>query len=234
LPATWNGLDAAVLALPHTLAFPVPLAAGVPELLYLHLPPGTPNTDLGAFTFGRVLDPMWKEYLNVVGGGWVPVLASGATQPASVSASMWSELPLGQATGQLGPRLGPPRSPTINGLSLSSPRAGVTTTPTIGWSAPAIGNATSYTVEIREVSRIGGRTLVRPRSLVSFTVFGGATQSLTLPPGILAAGREYIVGIQARSGPWDVIDAPPGRGYAAWGLGLPAHFAYGVSAKFSP
>jgi hypothetical protein len=232
--ATWNGLDAAVLALPHTLAFPVPLAAGVPELLYLHLPPGTPNTDLGAFTFGRVLDPMWKEYLNVVGGGWVPVLASGATQPTSVSASMWSELPLGQATGQLGPRLGPPRSPTINGLSLSSPRAGVTTTPTIGWSAPAIGNATSYTVEIREVSRIGGRTLVRPRSLVSFTVFGGATQSLTLPPGILAAGREYIVGIQARSGPWDVIDAPPGRGYAAWGLGLPAHFAYGVSAKFSP
>ena len=231
--ASWTSVDVYVMAAPHTLEFPAPWAEGVPDVFWMTLPPGTPNTNLGTFSFGRGLDPMWKEFLEVGGGGWVPVLASGASQPAQVSSSVWSVLPLEQATGTLAPRLGPPRAPTLDGLSLSTPRVGVGTTPTIGWTAPSLGSPTSYTVELREVrSTFGGRT---GTGIVGyFSLFGAATQSLRLPPGILVPGREYVAVIRARSGPWDVVDAPAGRRGASTRAGYPVHNSSTVSAKFSP
>ena len=88
-------------------------------------------------------------------------------------------------------------------------------TPTLTWSAPTLGTATSYTVTIQGTSG----------QLLSATAY---ETSFAVPPGILFSGNTYWAAITANYGPWDAIDRAVNRG------GVPFDWADCVTNVFTP
>ena len=97
----------------------------------------------------------------------------------------------------------PPAAPLIGGKDAFAPRSGVGPTPSISWSAPAIGKPTSYVVGID-----GGNTPPQKGDIVSLsaTIYSGT--SFTLPAGYLRSGGAYSGSITANATPGDLINTP--------------------------
>ncbi|NTX53367.1 hypothetical protein [Myxococcus sp. CA039A] len=96
----------------------------------------------------------------------------------------------------LTPRLSPVRTPTLNGQDAFGTLSGVGLTPRLAWSAPSVGDATHYRVRIFEIYVDSeGSTVQGPQAGRLYT---SATQ-LTVPPGVLEAGKRYFALVEARS-----------------------------------
>lgn len=205
-----------VLAAPHSVSYPDMPASSLAGVATVGLQTNLSDADYGAVVYGHFLDPFWKEFRRVSYEFEIGTLAFGRVQ---------SDLPIsGLGAGAITPVIGPPKSPLVNGNDAFSFNTGVGLQPTISWSSPALGTATSYLVEIVAATLdctssggIGG---------ISALVRTGT--SFKVPAGVLRTGTPYRVTITARQAPWDTADAGPFR------TGTPLHIAQCVSNAFIP
>jgi hypothetical protein len=217
VPDPWQGLS--VLAIPRTVAFPdMPgLTAGT-SLAWVQGPQLT-DSDYGTIHYGQFLGPDWKEirYLLYFATAQVPMPGTTDTYPAGLSFTSFEAMP---TDDDVVPVLGPPRSPRIDGIDAFHALSGVGTTPTISWSPPRLGGATSYSVRIDVVSGTA------QFSSVGLRVYG--VTSVQVPAGLLTAGARYIATITSFSAPWDALDRAPLRS------GVPYSSSDCVTAVFTP
>ena len=127
------------------------------------------------------------------------------------------------SAGPVAPVLGPPHAPALNGRDAFAPQAGVGLQPTISWSPPSLGTATSYVVKIDLLS-----SGTPPPGLQEVTISVYTANSVQVPAGFLQPGRQYAATITAVSAPWDTLDRAPLR------FGAPARMTDCVTAVFTP
>lgn len=92
----------------------------------------------------------------------------------------------------LEPRLSQVLAPTIDSLDLYAEQTGFGTTPTIAWTAPAVGTPAFYEVGIVRLY-VDGDTTLRE----NIATFVTADTSLTVPDGVMSAGEAYVIAISA-------------------------------------
>jgi hypothetical protein len=184
---------------------PVPRA---PPTLFTMTVPGetTPDPVLGtALTYNRVLDTaLWNEWREVDFTGSVSFTTPGAsgTFTETVSVGRREAMP---ASTPLAPTLTPVRNLIVRattGLesSASATVTGVGLTPTLLWTAPLTGVATSYTVEVFRLGLDGSAS-----TSTKVATFVTASPQVAIPTGVLIAGSAHYVRVTARaiaSDPW--------------------------------
>jgi hypothetical protein len=100
------------------------------------------------------------------------------------------------SSGPVNAAVSAPRQARIGDADFRASLSGAGSTPTLSWSAPEVGVATWYEVQVWELSAAEGRTArTRGPKLVT------AATSLRLPPGILVADRSYVLELRAVSTP---------------------------------
>jgi hypothetical protein len=182
------------------------------------------DVDYGTFQYGEFLDSSWKTFRFFdYGFDVTPPVPGGVWQRPPIIVDILSS---SDAAGPIVPVVGPPTAPRIEGRDAFAAQGGVGLQPTISWSAPALGSATSYQLRIERVNGYAcvlGEEEVR---VVQAEVF--SRTSFKIPPGFLKAGGLYSAVITARSAPWDTGDHPPFR------TGVPLHTAPCVLGIFTP
>jgi hypothetical protein len=213
-----------VFAMPHGVEYPnQPQDSMVvrPLLLgfdFTHAAAVPPDTNYGVLTYGQFSDrPLWQEFRQILYMYDVPVTTPGAS-PFTTTAFLLALDSMSPAPPTpIAPMLGPVQAPQIGAKNLFAPQSAVGLQPTISWSPPALGSATSVVVAIDDVSS---------GAVLRATVRSG--RSFRVPPGFLVAGRTYQVTLTAQQAPWDVIDAPPLRS------GVPFYSVDCVTSAFTP
>ncbi|HEY1334216.1 MAG TPA: hypothetical protein VGF31_08170, partial [Myxococcaceae bacterium] len=104
----------------------------------------------------------------------------------------WTTSPEKGAAGPIVPPVSMVRDPKIDGQDLFANRTGVGLTPTLEWTAPAIGQVSFYRIDVTGLEVVSGRTV--GRSLGSIMT---RNTSVTLPPGILEANVPVVITIGA-------------------------------------
>ena len=210
-----------VFAMPHGAGYPdMPFDSMVvrPLLLAYDFTTGSaslPDTNYGTVAYGQFSDqPLWQEFRQTLYFYEVTISPPGA---ASFTWTAFVTAHEAMSSAPIAPALGPVKAPQVNGRSLFQPQSGVGLQPTISWSPPAVGAATSVLVGITPLN--GGTTL-------QATVRSGT--SFTVPPGLLVAGQTYVVTLTAQQAPWDGADAPPLRS------GVPSYTADCITSTFTP
>ena len=129
----------------------------------------------------------------------------GAIWPLGWTAGLSTQDLLANAsTGNLVPKVSPPQTPTINGANAFADQANVGLTPTLAWSAPALGAPTQYTVSICKLDRDSSQKT--QATLVIALVTAGT--SLQVPPGLLTAGSFYMAQITAQLQEVSTVNTP--------------------------
>jgi hypothetical protein len=220
-PATkpFRDQGVSVLAIPRSLDFPdqPALAAGT-SLIHVEGPPLT-DVDYGTISYGQFLGPSWKEARYVLYFATADVPIPGSATPYS-TAAVFTSFEAMPAAEDIVPVLGPPRSPRIDGRDAFQAQTGVGLRPTLSWSPPRLGAATSYVVRL---AWTGGATA--KVASVSLTVYGVTSVQVD---GLLTPGAQYSATITSVSAPWDKLDRPPFRS------GMPYSTSDCVTAVFSP
>jgi hypothetical protein len=217
------GTLVSVAATPFSTSLPSPwIEGGIPDLLYAFLPAGSGNLSGASLVYGRFLDARWKEVLITEFRASVQYPVSGGI-PVTMFGKIYRAEPLGGDPGTISPVVGPPADPLINGKNLFGQEAGVTTTPTLSWSSPHLGTATSYELEIFRLNSNSTATLVLHAFLRS--------ASFRVPAEILLPSSSYFARITAHSAPWDVAGYLGTYGFVP---GFPFAFASCLTSTFSP
>jgi hypothetical protein len=121
--------------------------------------------------------------------GWT---AAGATTAKTLYGSIASTMSLADFTSSSGANstmhalVSPPRSIQLNGSSATTALTGVTTTPLLGWTAPATGTASTYLVTVYQAANSSGTT-----TTARVAVFYTNATSLRIPSGLLTSGNQY-------------------------------------------
>jgi hypothetical protein len=208
-----------LLAIPRSLDFPdQPGLAASTSLAWIK-GPALQDADYGTVAYGQFLGPSWKEARYVLYMATADVPQPGTSTPYTMRPTFVSfeKMPADEA---IVPVLGPPRAPRIEGRDAFQAQTGVGLRPTISWSPPALGAATSYVVQIAATS-------ANPAiPLVSLYVYG--VTSMQVPDGLLQSGTQYAITITSVSAPWDKLDRAPFR------TGMPYSTSDCVTAVFTP
>ncbi len=236
--ATPSALSIAIFAQPYGNGFPYLPGIGSARLLDLGVDvssgtafadAGAPDGgvpfadyDYGALAYGQFLDARYKEYTSLNFSFKVSFTAAGATPSAQVARLASSRASV-TATA-FAPLISPPKAPRVNGLDAFAAQAGVTTTPNVTWTAPVVGAATSYSIEIIKVENVGGATVLTP---VADAYVYAPTTSFRVPAGVLVNGATYFAVVTANAAPWDLIDLSAG-------FGTPLDTADVVTNTFAP
>ena len=210
-----------VLAVPHSIDFPDMPDDATSSLLWVQGPPAL-NVDYGPVSYGQFLGPLWQEMRYVFYSMDLNLPVPGNSNTYLWGAALTSVVPV-SSQAPVAPALGPPQSVRIEGRDAFTSQSRVGLSPTISWSPPALGTATSYQVKV-DLVNLGPPTAGLQE--VALSVYSGT--SARIPSGFLQSGRQYTVTVTAVSAPWDVLDRPPFR------TGTPLHSADCVSAIFSP
>ncbi len=215
--ATLSDFAVIVAATPHSLSFPDMPLMDFTNVFSLH---GTSNADVdyGTIQYGQFFDAVWKEELRVI---WTYNVSP--TNSGELSAVFTSNLPMPPPGGAIAPVIGPPKSPRINGADAFALHTGVGSQPTISWSVPSFGTATSYVLDV-----IAADPCALVGEIAGFSAVIRSGTSFKVPPGILKPGVGYQVTITARQASWDTADAGPFR------TGTTRHSAQCVPADFIP
>jgi hypothetical protein len=213
--AVLNSFSVTVLAVPHSTTYPDKPFADLSSIFSL-VGTSAADVDYGSVAYGQFFGTLWKEERRVVYLFDVPSEGSSATL---ISSQAVADL----AAGGVTPVVGPPKTPQVNGANAFAAQTGVGLQPTISWSAPALGTATSYVVDVVAASPCSLNGQVAG---VSAVIRSGT--SFKVPPGILIPGRAYRATITARQAPWDTANAGPFR------TGTPLHSAQCVTSTFVP
>jgi len=108
-------------------------------------------------------------------------------------------------------------APQVNGMSARGTLTGVGTTPTLSWTAPTIGTASRYYVDIYQVTTQAGATSRKRLANIETS-----STEIIVPPGILASGQTYIFDITARSAGALDLETTPNRDSLPEGWALTA------------
>lgn len=135
---------------------------------------------------------------------------------------------LSTATGPARPLVTPLRAPKIGGRDAFRAQAGVGTTPTISWSPPATGTATSYRLQIIE-GITDPPVPFRPGWYVSAElVVPGDVTSVRVPADVLRPGATYGIVVRTFAQPGHEVTTRPFQQRATAG------FADAVLGPFTP
>jgi hypothetical protein len=164
------------------------------DLVLFSAPPFiTTNGDLGKVRYGNPYSSKWARY---VGFNWLAqtnYTAPGATSSAPlITFVSVSTLKLPSPTSPMKPLAGVVSKPSINGRNFFTDRIGVGTTPVLKWSAPKVGKANNYLVQIYQLSDNGGNTVIS-----GIATFYTQSRSLTVPQGLMSTGSGYVFVIQS-------------------------------------
>ena len=94
----------------------------------------------------------------------------------------------------------------INGRDGWTPQNQLDLTPTLSWSPPALGTASSYAVWVIELSVTATKGTALSRTYLSSDL-----TSIKLPPGVLQSGKTYVFQISAATGPTTAQRSAPYR-----------------------
>jgi hypothetical protein len=168
---------------------------------------GAPNVAYLNFAPGDGVASVSLQHGNPYPRQWA--LGASLTFPVTQELALPGLRPA-QATGQIavsglmaemstvGLRLSPPRALQINGAdAVASATAGAGLTPTLSWTAPAVGSADAYSVHLSRLVPDGqGGTRIE-----QLAVLRTAGTSAALPPGLLQQGQTYFAYVKAISQP---------------------------------
>jgi hypothetical protein len=204
-----------VFNVPHSVSYPDMPTKTMMATAVLESTQPFADVNYGTLAYGQFLDSFWKEFRR----------AFYIFDVGSEIAVIQTDVPVvGSSAGPITPIVSPPKSPRVNGNDAFVRQTGVGLQPTISWSPPATGSATSYVVDVLATALpcdAGGKI-----AGVSAVIHSGT--SFKVPPGILRSGLGYRVIITARQAPWDTPDVGPFR------TGTPLHSAQCVTAQFVP
>jgi hypothetical protein len=170
--------------------------------------PISTDVDFGDITYGNPFPVSWTVFAVAQHYVSSTYTAPGATSGRPVFGSISVTSPtLPTASAPLRPIVGPASNITINNHSFFSTQPGVSTTPTVAWSAPALGTPTKYQVSFyRLYADAQGNTQEQ-----SIATFATTATSLTVPQNLLVAGNSYYVQLAAVSEPPINISQTPFR-----------------------
>ncbi|HJU82881.1 MAG TPA: hypothetical protein VJ600_01605 [Holophagaceae bacterium] len=176
-------------------AYPLPSTYGLPYNAFQLLDysgSGTADLDLGDLPYGNPFPAAWTVAAEAYQAFSVSYLAPGAANPLTLTRYAYqATTTLPTATAPMAPLLGPVQNFKINGKDLFSNQLSVGTSPTLTWSAPAVGAASGYVVTCFRIFASGGNTAIQ-----TVGRFRTKATSMTLP-GVLAPGNTYIFTISA-------------------------------------
>jgi hypothetical protein len=148
------------------------------------------DADFGTVQYGGFLDSNFHEYREFFYATNLVLSADG--NKVGVGPVFLIQTPADSLPAVLEPTLSPIRLPLIQGKDAFTAQTGVGLTPTLSWTAPALGQPSSYAVEIIMVSPPDDENSI---GFVQTRVYGGT--SFTVPPGLLQAGKTYAADITA-------------------------------------
>ena len=205
---------------------------GTPDLAVLVPDAGTADLDFGTLTFGNPfgaadqyaeIDSDFAMTYSIPGasGVWIQHPAIGVR-----------DLAANMSFAGLVPRISPPRTVAIQGgagcptgCTVTADRAGVSTTPTFSWTAPAAGTPDAYLVFIGHLHPDNAGRITA--SAVARLWTRPPATALQVPPGVLSAGQYY----------WAEVVAYVGHGESATHplkLESEVDFAIASTSKFTP
>jgi hypothetical protein len=153
----------------------------------------TSNMDLGTISYGNPFPASFPLFVLYAWNAQTNYTAPGATSSMPLlTFEDGYNTALPTATSPVKPLVGVVTRPSINGHSLFANQIGVGVTPTLKWSAPAVGTATFYDVEIIQLTNEGGSTVE-----TGFSTVRTSATTLTIPPGLLSAGNGYVFVVRA-------------------------------------
>ncbi|MDB4952571.1 MAG: hypothetical protein JWO36_140 [Myxococcales bacterium] len=130
----------------------------------------------------------------------------GSATPTAIFASMLVFRDLSTVTAQspIAPIIGAVVSPKVNGMDAFGTLNGVGTTPTVSWTAPTLGVASRYYMDIYQVVAQNGATVLQ-----GVARFETNKTQVAIPPAILTTGNAYVFEITARAaGTLDLTATP--------------------------
>ncbi len=188
------------------------------DLLLIY--PGEADATLGLVDYGVPFPTAWGTTVYAGETFTVSYTAPGASGPATQYGSVTVTMPPEKVTaaGPLVPQVSPVQKALVDGQSAFGTLEGISLTPTLSWSPPAIGTPNAYSVTVSEVL---GTAVQYVAELVT------TTTSVPLPPNVLQSGHAYVFTITAEITPFDPSTQPfhAGTTYASadllTGLALP-------------
>jgi hypothetical protein len=157
----------------------------------------TADVNLANVAYANPFSATWGTEVYAGGTFGVQYTAPGATAPAAVYGYVYVTLPSAQAaTTTLKPVVTPVVSPLVNGKSAFGPLNGISLTPTLSWSPPAVGAPSGYRILVSLIANSGGTSTSQYLASI-FTV----ETSVPLPPNMLQKGSTYVFTITALSSP---------------------------------
>jgi len=175
-----------------------------PLVLFPYAQTGT-DADLGDVPYSDPFPTAWPTYaaFNLI--AHLPYAADGGTTPAEFWGGIGTlTLNLPTSGSPMVPMVGPATSIKINGNDFFQAQPSAGTQPVVSWSAPSVGIPDGYSLNIIQLTTVGG----------GVTIIGGqntiyTTQtSITLPPGLLKSGYAYVFQLQTFKGNSNVGTAP--------------------------
>lgn len=136
----------------------------------------------------------WGTTVRLQYGNTISRLGTGALEPRRYFSGVSMTVPIQALASQVVSTLSPPRDVQLNGMPFGTAQATVTRTPTITWSAPAVGTPTRYFLRVEQLQVSQSRTTGRLAAL--FHLLPGDT-SFTLPPNVLLTGQSYVITLTA-------------------------------------
>lgn len=197
-----------------------PEAAGYPDLLVVSAPPGAGDLSL-ALDYGRFLPAPWTEFLETRTTVRLAFRWQGATLTTLVTQGAIA--PLGASPAAIAPAIGPARALRVAGRDGSVTQTGVGAAPELSWTAPRVGAADAYLVDVTRLDVSG--TYLTALRVASFQT---PETRLQLPQGMLAPGAWHVVSVQAFAAPAATLDTAPYRFHA------PVASAGTTTAPFMP
>jgi hypothetical protein len=162
------------------------------------------DIDTGDIAYRNPYPETWGLFLDYIHYVRVDYTAPGAAPLSTYATLELQTTALPSAASPVMPLVGAAVSPKINNVSFFLDQTSVGTTPTLSWTAPAVGQATGYTVEIYRLFTDGSFSQQELAGELYTTSI-----SIQLPPGLLTAGNNYFFCLSAIDEPGvDYTTAP--------------------------
>jgi hypothetical protein len=155
--------------------------------------PITTNGDLGDVAYGNPFPKSFTLFDIYWYFAYTNYTATGATSSLPLFTyiqGFTTTLPTATSPMQL--LIGTVTNPLIAGTNFFSNQSGVGLTPTLTWSAPSAGTASVYQIFVYNLFNSGGDT-----EDTQLATLETQNTSITIPPGILSAGQDYVFQIRA-------------------------------------
>lgn len=152
----------------------------------------TSNGDLGQVLYGNPFPSKWPLFDIYEWQAYTNYTAPGATNSTPIFTLAGAyDTTLPTTKNPMKPLIGVVNKPSINRKNFFTDQSGVSTTPTLKWSAPSVGKATYYLVRVWQLSNNAGNTVATLIARLS-------TQrtSLLIPKGVMSTGQAYVFEIR--------------------------------------